>query len=173
MATLIGHDGPPKRRSGWAWVALAACGFLCPTTAPAQLKEPKRVLILNQLEPLASPGVAELDQAVIAVLEKSPYQLQFFTENLDANAPLDEATQRALREWYVRKYHGHEPDVILAVGSSPLELLAESREEFFGNTPVIFCGSTEEMLGGRQLGARLPGAWGVVEPGETLDAALK
>jgi PAS domain S-box-containing protein len=114
-----------------------------------------------------------MDRAIVAGLERSPYQVQFFTENLDANAPLDEVTQRALREWYVRKYHDHEPDAILAVGASPLELLAESHEGFFGTTPIIFCGSTQEMLGPRQLDARFTGVWGVLEPAKTLEAALK
>jgi hypothetical protein len=82
------------------------CCFLYPSLAAAQIKVSKRVLILNQLEPLASPGVAAMDQAITAVLEKSPYQVQFFTENLDANLPLSEAAQRALREWYVSRYLG-------------------------------------------------------------------
>jgi len=176
VATWILQSGRPGRRSGRAWIALAiltACRFLYPSAARAQLKEPKRVLIVNQLEPLASPGVAAMDQAIVAGLESSPYQIQFFTENLDANLPLSEADQRELRAWYVRKYHGREPDAILAVGSSPLELLAESHQGFFGTTPIIFCGSTEEMLGPRQLGPRFTGVWGVVEPAKTLEAALK
>jgi PAS domain S-box-containing protein len=165
-----GRRGPRCLKT---FTLLIASSLLYSSLAAAQIKESKRVLILNQLEPLASPGVGVMDQAIVAGLEKSPYQIQFYTENLDANLTLDESSQRELREWYARKYHGHEPDAILAVGSSPLELVAESQEGFFRDTPVIFCGSTEEMHGIKKLDSRFTGVWGVVEPARTLEAALK
>ena len=176
MKQCIGHGSRPQLRSAersMALAILAACCFLYPSAAAAQLKGPKRVLILNQLEPLASPGVAMMDQAIVAGLEKSAYQIQFFTENVDANLPLSDVAQQTLREWYISRYLGREPDAIVAVGSSPLELLAESHEGFLATTPVIFCGSTQEMLGPRKLDSRFTGVWGVVEPAKTLEAALK
>jgi len=151
---------------------LMACVFFAPTAA-AQLKTRKRVLILNQLEPLASPGVAELDDGIVAGLEKSAYQIDFYSENLDANLSIDEASQRALREWYVQKYHGREPDAIVTVGLQPLELLAHADEQFFPDAPVIFCGAAEEMLGHQKLGSRFTGVWGIIEPAKTIDVALK
>ena len=54
---------------------LIAAAFLLPQlTGAAPLKEVRRVLIFNVYSPLSSPGVAVMDQAIVAGLEKAPYQ---------------------------------------------------------------------------------------------------
>jgi len=47
-----------------------------------------------------------------------------------------------------------------------------SHESSFSNIPVIFCGSTEEMLGELKLDSHFTGVWAVAQPEETLKAAL-
>src|SRR6201997_1605425 len=156
-------------------VLLALVVAILPRHSIAQgpAKEVRRVLILNIFEPLASPGVAALDQGIVAGLEKSPYQIELYSEDLEAALFPYEASQRQIRELYIRKYRDRRPDIIIAVGPEPLRFLAESHEKSFPGVPVIFCGSTEEMLGQLKLDSSFTGVWGVAQPEETLNAALR
>ena len=70
-------------------------------------------------------------------------------------------SQRQFREWYIRKYRDRKPDVIIAVGLEPIRFMVESHEPFFPNIPIIFCGSTEEMLGGTEARLHFTGVWAV------------
>src|SRR5580698_4954992 len=126
-------------------IAVFAAFFLLQSTA-ASVKDVKRVLILNVYGPLSSPGVALMDQAIVADLEKSPYQVELYSENLDAVLFPDEASQQLFRDWYIRKYRDRKPDVIITVGPEPLKFMVEVHENAFPNVPIIFFGSTEEML---------------------------
>ena len=164
-----------RRRLNWklASLLLVVAGYLLPqSAASAPVKEVRRVLILNVMGPLSSPGVALMDEAIVAALQESPYQIELYSEDLEATLFPDEASQRQFREWYIRKYHDRKPDVIIAVGFEPIRFMVESHESFFANTPIIFCGSTEEMLGGLKLDSHFTGVWTVPQPEETLKAAL-
>ncbi len=66
-----------------------------------------------------------MDQAIVAGLEKAPYQIELYNEDLESALFPDEASQREFQEWYVRKYRDRKPDVIIAVGPDPLRFLAE------------------------------------------------
>ena len=176
MSQLVGkHDRVGPRR--WAVLkvvsALIFCCFVGTSIATAQMKEIRRNLILNLLEPLSSPGVDVIDQAIVDGLENSPYQIQLFTETLSPSLYPDATSRQELREWYVRKYRGREPDVILAVGPTPLEFMAESHNQLFPGTPVIYCATTEEMLREQKLDSRFTGVIQKVEAAKTLEAALK
>jgi signal transduction histidine kinase len=140
--------------------------------ARAQTREVRRVLILNVLGPLSSPGVAAVDQAIVTGLEQSEYQIELYSEDLEATLFPDEASQRQFREWYIRKYRDRRPDVIIAVGLEPLRFMVESHERFFPGIPIIFCGSTEEMLTNLKLDSQFTGVWAVAHPEKTLNAAL-
>lgn len=150
-----------------------AVAFLTPRSiAQTPVKNVRRVLILNIFEPLASPGVAALDQAIVAALDDSPYQIELYSEDLEATLFSDEASQREIRDWYIRKYHNRQPHVIIAVGPEPLRFLVESHKNAFPGVPVIFCGSTEEMLGKLKLDSDFTGVWGTAQPEKTLAAAI-
>lgn len=152
----------------------AVAAFLALSSPPtASAKEVKRVLILNVYGPLSSPGVALMDQAIVADLEKSPYQVELYSENLDAVLFPDEASQQLFRDWYIRKYRDRKPDVIITVGPEPLKFMVEVHENAFPNVPIIFFGSTEEMLDEMKLDSHFTGVWGVAEPEKTLKAALQ
>lgn len=151
----------------------AVAGFCLPgSPAAASVNEVRRVLILNVYGPLSSPGVALMDQAIVTGLEKSPYQIELYSENLDAILFSDEAVQQQFREWYIRKYRDRQPDVIITVGPEPLKFMVEAHEKAFPEIPIIFCGSTEEMLDEMKLDSHFTGVWGVAEPEKTLNAAL-
>jgi PAS domain S-box-containing protein len=148
-------------------------GFLIfQTPASAQVKEVRRVLILNVLGPLSSPGVARMDEAIVAGLEKSPYQIELYTEDLEATLFPDEASQRQFREWYIRKYHRRQPDVIIAIGFEPLRFLVTSHESAFPGVPIVFCELTKEILDELKLDSHFTGVWAAEQPEETLKAAL-
>src|SRR5262249_27296603 len=110
-------------------IALIGASLLWQPTAADQVSQVQRVLILNVYSPLASPGVAPLDQAIIARLGQSHYQIELYSESLDATLFPDEAHQRQFRDWYVHKYHDRKPDVIIAVGPEPIWFLARSHKQ--------------------------------------------
>ena len=145
---------------------------LKPPTATPHIKEIRRVLVFNDLGSISSPGFAAIDHAILTGLEKSPYQIEFYSENLETTLFPDEAFQRWFRQWYIRKYHDRKPDVIIAVGQASLKFMIESHETSFPNTPIIFCGSTEEVLGKAGLDSHFTGVWEVPKPEETLKVAL-
>jgi ABC-type uncharacterized transport system substrate-binding protein len=134
--------------------------------------EVRRVLIINVFDPLSSPGVSALDHEIIARLESSPYQIELYSEDLEMTLFPDEAHQQQFREWYTRKYHDRKTDLIIAVGLEPIKFLALSHKVSFPDTPIVFCGSTEEMLGQLNLDSGFTGVWEVAQPEKTLIAAL-
>ena len=114
-----------------------------------------------------------MDQAIVAGLEKAPYQIELYHEELESALFPDEASQRDFQEWFIRRYRDRKPDVIIAVGPYPLTFLAETHEKAFPNIPIIFCGSTEEMLDKWKLDSHFTGVWGTATPDKTLEAALR
>jgi PAS domain S-box-containing protein len=156
----------------YALLLIAAALLLPQLTGAAPQKEVRRVLIFNVFEPLSSPGVAALDEAIVAGLDKSPYQIELYTENLDIDLFPDKASQQEFRDTYARKYQDRKPDLIIAVGPEPLRFLVESHDKAFTGIPIIFCGSTEEMLEQSKPDAHFTGVWGVAAPEKTLQTAL-
>ena len=84
----------------------------------------------------------------------------------------DEPSQRRFREWYIRKYADRKPDVIITVGPASLKFMVEVHQKSFPNIPIVFCGSTKEMLDQLKPDAHFTGVWGVAQPEKTLIAAL-
>ena len=154
-------------------VVLATTCLLLPASALAQRKAVRRVLILNDRGPVASPGVAVMDQAIYAGLNASPYQIELYNENLETTLFADDASQRRRRDWFIDRYTELKPDVIVAVGPESLNFMLETHEKSFPNIPIIFCGITEEMLGELKLDSHFTGAFGVTQPDKTLELALR
>jgi PAS domain S-box-containing protein len=142
-------------------------------TAGAPVKRVRRVLVFNDLGSISSPGFAVIDRAIFAGLEKSPYQIEFYHENLETTLFSDKDSQREFRDWYVRKYRDRQPDVIIAVGQDSLNFMIESHETAFPNIPIIFCGSTEDMIDNFKPDSHFTGVWAVAQPDKTLNVALQ
>jgi PAS domain S-box-containing protein len=138
----------------------------------AQVKPVRRVLILNELGP-ASPAIALVDGQIRAGLEHAPYQIELYIESLETTLFPDSATQKEFRDWYLHKYRDRKPDVIIAVGPSPIRFLAESHEKFFPDTPVVFCISTEQWAGYPNLDSHFTGVWEQVDMAKVMDVVLK
>ena len=169
-----GHCPQEKpRRARFVLALVVAAAFLFPQSIGAQqIKAVRRVLIFNDFSRISSPGVAILDQEIAAGLGTSPYQIELYGENLEVTLFPDKASQDRFREWYIRKYADRKPDLIITVGPASLKFMVESHEKSFPNTPVIFCGTTEEMLDQLKPDSHFTGVWGVAQPEMTLIAAL-
>ena len=67
--------------------------LLLPSLTEARVKQVRRVLILNDLGIVSSPGFAEIDQAILAGLQKSPYRIELYEESLELTHICEEETQ--------------------------------------------------------------------------------
>jgi PAS domain S-box-containing protein len=152
------------------WLAF----FLLPQClAAAQVKQVRRVLILNDLGIVSSPGFAEIDQALFNGLQESRYQIELYQESLELALFPDEVSQRRFREHFIQTYSGRKPDVIIAAGSASLKFMSELDEGPLRDTPIIFCtilGKNPEQL---NPDMHFTGVLGKLRPEETLNAALR
>ena len=146
--------------------------LLLPCSAAGQVKQVRRVLIIDDLGIISSPGFAEIDQAIFAGLQKSPYQIELYHESLELTLFPDEVSQRHFREQFVQKYSKRRPDVIIAAGSASLKFMAASQDRFLRDTPVVFCGTLGEPPEQLKPDMRVTGVLGRLHPEETLNAAL-
>jgi len=153
-------------------ILLASC-FLFQIIADAQVRETRRVLVLNDLGVVSSPGFAEIDQAIYSVLQKSRYQIEFYEESLELTLFPDEVSRRRFREEFIRKYSGRKLDVIIAAGSDSLKFIADSDEKFLRDTPIIFCTILGEIPDRLRPDMHFTGVLGSLQPEETLNAALR
>jgi PAS domain S-box-containing protein len=136
----------------------------------AQVKPVRRVLVFNDFGSVSSPGIAEMDREVFDGLQKSPYQVEFYNENLEVTLFSDEASQRQVREWYISRYSDRRPDVIITVGPASFRFMQEMHEGPFKDTPVVFCGIMEIPAG--LDNSRFTGAWSSVQTEKTMESAL-
>jgi len=175
MTLRIRPDSRPGAGYGGRWsvlTVLITCCFLYPSTAEAQLKEVRRVLIFYELG-LASPAVTAVDQQIREALNKSPYQIELYREYLETTLFPDEASQQKFREWYIEKYRNRRPDLIIAAGPSPIRFMTDFHERYFRGIPIVFCGSSEKEADNPKLDADFTGVWERWEPSKTLELALK
>jgi signal transduction histidine kinase/ABC-type uncharacterized transport system substrate-binding protein len=165
----FGAWGPTRAVVVLLWVC-----FLFQVVVNAQVKEIRRVLILDDLGVISSPGFAEIDRAISDTLQESPYQIELYYESLELTLFSDELYQRRFREQFIQKYSDRKPDVIITAGSASLNFIAELHKPFVRDTPIIFC----TVLGGIPDRSSSPdmhftGVLGRLHPEETLNAALR
>ncbi len=146
--------------------------LLFQSPAAAQVKQVRRVVIFSDLGIISSPGFAELDQAIFAGLQGSPYQIEFYHESLEVTLFPEEVSQRRIREEILLKYSDRKPDVIIAIGSASLKFIAESQERFLRDTPIIFCAILGKIPDELRPNINFTGVLGKLHPVETLTAAL-
>src|SRR5215813_1845122 len=164
------HRGRPYRPSMVFWLAL----FLLPQSfAAAQVKQVRRVLILNDLGIVSSPGYAEIDQTLFNGLQESRYQIELYQESLELALFPDEASQRRFREHFIQTYSDRRPDLIIAAGSASLKFIDELDEGLLRDTPIIFCTILGEIPEHLKRNMHVTGVFGELRPEETLNAALR
>jgi signal transduction histidine kinase/ABC-type uncharacterized transport system substrate-binding protein len=166
-----------QSHSGTLWRSLllfAVVIFLLTQTIALHAQKPvRRVLIFNDFSSISSPGMALLDSAIASGLETSPYQIELYNETIESTLFPDDASQQRIRDWYREKYSDLKPDVVITVGPESLRYMVESHGSVFPNTPIVFCGTTVEMLQHLILDSEFTGVFGVAQPENTLLAALK
>ena len=124
---LIGRATSPgysvqKLACGMAVVVFLSVCFLFHRIVEAQVKQTRRVLILNDIGIVSSPRFAEIDQALLAGLQKSLYQIELYQEALELTLFPDEVSQRWFREEFTRQSAIRKPDVIITAGSDSVHL---------------------------------------------------
>src|SRR5947207_563086 len=77
--------GSRKRCHLLNFLLLLAFSVVFRTVAIAEIPEVRRVLVFNDFDQIASPGIALLDQGIFAALSHSRYQVEWYSESLAAN----------------------------------------------------------------------------------------
>jgi len=131
----------------------------------------RRVLIIYEAGSY-SPLVNLVDQGIRAAFNDSPYRIEFYRTYLETAAFPDPADQQLFRDFYVRKFHDRKPDVIIAVGPSPLQFMVETHQRSFAGVPVIFC-LPNRLPGDFTVNSDFTGVRGDIAPAATLDVALR
>jgi PAS domain S-box-containing protein len=164
----FGARGPTRAVVVFLWVC-----FLFQVAVNAQVKEIRRVLILDDLGVISSPGFAEIDRAISDTLQESPYQIELYYESLELTLFSNELYQRRFREQFIQKYSDRKPDVIITAGSASLNFIAELDKPFVRDTPIVFCTVLGEIPHRTSPDMHFTGVLGRLHPEETLNAALR
>jgi signal transduction histidine kinase/ABC-type uncharacterized transport system substrate-binding protein len=156
---------------------LAVFLVVCSIPASAALADTntdvRRILVLTEIG-TSSPAVSTIVQQIQAALTGTlPYEVQVYSESLETTLFPDPSSQNELRGLYAYKYRDRKPDVIVAIGPSPIKFLVGSRKQFFPDTPVVFCASTKEQADDPVLDSSFTGAWMTTEPEKTVQVALR
>jgi len=131
----------------------------------------RRVLIINDLGIISSPGFAEVDQAILTGLQKSPYRIELYEESLDLTLFPDRVSQERFREEIIQKYSARKPDVIIAAGPASLKFSVMLYEKFQG-TPIIFCAIWDGTPNQLTQGIPFTGVLAQLHAKGTLNTAL-
>ncbi len=129
----------------------------------------RRVLIINEVS-TAWPGIPLIDQGIRSALDTLPYKVEIYREYLDTIYFPEAADQQRFREFYIRKYENHRPDVIITVGPSPLKFMVETHNQAFPGVPIVFC--LPNWAPGTPAQAEFAGVENDISPVETLEVAF-
>jgi PAS domain S-box-containing protein len=135
-------------------------------------REVRRVLIINDIGIISSPGFAEIDQAILTGLQKSPYRIELYQESLDLILFPDPVSQDRVREEIIQKYSARKPDVIIAAGPVSLQFIAQLYDRFQG-IPIIFCTIWSGIPDQLRHGILFTGVVAQLHPEGTLNVALQ
>ena len=150
---------------------IAVALLMSRSTAVVPMMEVRRVLIVNDIGIISSPGFAEIDQAVLTALQKSPYRIELYQESLDLILFPDRVSQDRFREEIIQKYSARKPDVIIAAGPESLKFIAELYDKFQG-TPIVFCTIWSGIPDQLRYGIPFTGVLAQLHPEGTLNVAL-
>jgi PAS domain S-box-containing protein len=150
---------------------VGVCLFL--TSTQGQIRQIRRVVALSELG-VSSPAVAAVLRDLDAGLEAdSTYRIEFYSEYLETALFSDEASQANIRAWFIQKYQLRKPDVVIAVGPTPIKFMVEAHEKFFSGVPIVFCCSSEQQADYPKLDAHFTGTWIDFDTDSTLDAVIR
>jgi PAS domain S-box-containing protein len=151
---------------------LVLLSLLLQGAATAQVQPIRRILILNEVNP-SYPAIPVISEGIETGLAHSPFKLEIYSEYMDTDLFPDPAIQQELRDFYIRKYRNRQPNVIIAVGPSPLKFMEETHEEAFPGVPIVFCLPIGDVPGDRPLDSGITGVKSDLAAAETLKIALR
>ena len=141
--------------------------------AAARAEGPRRVLVLYD-QGRSTTAIALADSKIREVLQKqTSFPIDLYVEYMESNLFVDPASQQKIREWYVEKYRDRQPDVIIAVGDTPIRFMNDSHEKYFPGVPVVICGSLDNWTNRPGLDPHFTGTWMDLVPAKTLEVALR
>ena len=153
-------------------VLLASCLLFQPVAGP-ELKQVRRVAVFYEVGSFFSRCCALRSRDARCAGQFSPYQIELYPEYLETTLFDDPAEQQQFRESYIRKYQNRRPDLIIALGPSPLRFMVDAHEKFFADIPIVFGGTSEQQADNPTLDSHFTGCWASFEPAKTLDVALR
>ena len=152
-------------------VAALVVFLLSHASVAAPATQDRRILIVNEVG-TTYPLTNLVDQGIRTALENSPYRIEFDREYMDTIFFPEPAIQQEFREFLIRKYQVHKPDVIITVGPSPLRLMQQIHSTAFPGVPIVFC-TINAPPGDIKVEPEFTGVGGDISPASTVAAALR
>jgi PAS domain S-box-containing protein len=130
-------------------------------------------LIIHAYESVL-PATAIVDENIRTEMRSgASYQLEFFSEFLDA-ARFPRPEQEARMEAFLREKYADRPiDLVIATGTQALDFLVKYRASLFAEVPVLFCGVDEDAPVLQNLPLGVSGLVRPRNPVQTLELALR
>jgi signal transduction histidine kinase len=175
---VSGSRSRPARLKGCPWGCLVRLAILSLVSIVgvscvfAQGRIRKNILVITEVSE-THPAIAMVMREIREGFERNPkYEVEIYVESLDTSDFSNAVVERNIRD-EIRKYQEIQLDVIVAVGPTPINILATSPEPLLPNVPVVFCCAIFEMAGSPKLDSRFTGSWLSPDPAATLDVALR
>lgn len=139
----------------------------------AQAPPRKNVLIISELGE-SNRGIAMLTNELFeGLLGSRDYQIEVYFESLDLSISESLASRRERGEEIIVEYRNKTPDVIVAVGSVPIQFLTTAEQTPFADVPVVISAGFLGAAPPPKLGPRFTGTWMHTDAAATIDAALR
>jgi len=149
-----------------------AFGIVCATSAIAQERQTKRVLMVLSHQS-DNPAQAVVEQAMRSTLQSnSSVPVETYSEYLDAvRTPVD-GYEKELVSQLQRKYAGKKFDLLFALNPPALKLLTKNRAALFPNAPIVYLVLDQQNLKDVEVGPNMTGVWGEADYTATTELAL-
>ena len=149
-----------------AWCAV--CGRL-----EAGSTQKKNVLILYG-DRLAIPAIKSTEQGLMAGLSRGRLEdLEISSEYLDLTRRLAARYEDDIVHDLRARYVGRKPDVVIAIGSSALQLAVAHRDELFRSAPIVFANVDLHEIDSQKMPPNVTAVWMAWDYQRTIELALQ
>jgi ABC-type uncharacterized transport system substrate-binding protein len=138
------------------------------------LSGPRKIVLVLYSNPLSIPAIRTTEQGLMAGLSRGQTEeVEIFSEYLDLSRfPAAQYGDDLVR--YLRlRYPARKPDVVIAVGSSALELALAHRDELFANIPIVFTNVNHHEVERKEMPPNVAGLWLDWDIQRTMELALQ
>ena len=133
----------------------------------------RSVLVLYQGS-LSYPSVNLIDREICDVFAKqTQYHVNLYIDYMGIYTLQTMEWELSLQDRYLKKYGGHKPDVIIAVGAETIRYILELHGDYFSGIPVVLCNTIGPFPNNSRLDKQFTGTWMELDPVNTLEAALR